>query len=211
MQPLLYMVTDRRRLGADAVDRLVPRVLAAARAGIHFVQIRESDLEGGPLTEVVERCVRAVASTTTRIIVNDRLDVALAAGAHGVHLRADSMPVARVRAIVPGGFLIGRSIHSPAEAAAASRADVDYLIFGTVFQTSSKPDQEAAGARALADAVAATTVPVLAIGGVTRETAGLVARSGAAGVAAIGLFSDGPQDQLPSIVAAVNQAFDGTQ
>lgn len=211
MQPLLYMVTDRRRLGADAVDRLVPRVLAAARAGIHFVQIRESDLEGGPLTEVVERCVRAVASTTTRIIVNDRLDVALAAGAHGVHLRADSMPAARVRAIVPGGFLIGRSIHSPAEAAAASRADVDYLIFGTVFQTSSKPDQEAAGARALADAVAATTVPVLAIGGVTRETAGLVARSGAAGVAAIGLFSDGPQDQLPSIVAAVNQAFDGTQ
>jgi thiamine-phosphate pyrophosphorylase len=211
MQPLLYMVTDRRRLGPDAVDRLVPRVLAAARAGIHLVQIREPDLEGGPLTELVEHCVRAVASTTTRIIVNDRLDVALAAGAHGVHLRADSMPAARVRRHVPSGFLIGRSIHSPAEAAAASRTDLDYLIFGTVFPTSSKPDREAAGARALADAVVATTVPVLAIGGVTGATAGLVARSGAAGVAAIGLFSDAPQDQLPSIVAAVNQAFVATQ
>jgi thiamine-phosphate pyrophosphorylase len=205
------MITDRRRLGAGGDDRLVARVHAVSRAGVHLVQIREPDLDGGPLTRLVERCVHAVRSTVTRILVNDRLDVALAAGAHGVHLRADSMPAARVRGHVPSGFLVGRSIHSSAEAAAARHGEVDYLIFGTVFPTSSKPNHEGAGTRSLADAVAATTLPVLAIGGVTRETAGLVGRSGAAGLAAIGLFSDLPEDQVASIVAAVNQAFIATQ
>lgn len=214
MTPVLCMVTDRRRLdpgGGDpgGEDRLVARVAAAARVGVHLVQVRERDLDGGPLVRLVARCVAAVQSTRTRILVNDRLDVALAAGAHGVHLRGDSLPAPRVRQVVPPGFLVGRSVHSVAEAAAAEgHGGLDYLIFGTVFATASKPGIEARGAAALAEVIAATAFPVLAIGGLTAITAPLAARAGAAGVAAIGLFADGPQESLAEEVAAVRNAFD---
>jgi thiamine-phosphate diphosphorylase len=207
VKPVICMVTDRRRAGVDA---LVWRVAAAARAGVDLVQIRERDLEAGPLTRLVEACVDAVRNTRTRILVNDRLDVARAAGAHGVHLRGDSMSAARVRAVSPPGFLIGRSIHSLQEAApAAGEAAPDYLLFGTVFPTTSKPDAPAAGPDALRAVVRATTIPVLAIGGVTSETAATVARTHAAGVAAIGLFADVvDQTSMHRVVAAMQQAFD---
>jgi thiamine-phosphate diphosphorylase len=203
------MITDRRRLGPDGDDLLVRRVAAAARAGVHLVQVRERDLDGGPLQRLVARCVAAVAGTRTRILVNDRLDVALAAGAHGVHLRSDSMPPARARAMAPAGFLIGRSVHGVSEVAAATSGNgADYLIFGTVFATPSKPGQPAAGVEALAIVVKATPVPVLAVGGVTKETAARVAQAGAAGIAAIGLFADGVEEFLQVAVSEVNMAFD---
>ena len=116
MTPLIYMITDRRRLGSGAEEALVRRVAAAARAGVHLVQIRERDLDGGPLMRLVARCVDAVRGTRTRVLVNDRLDVALAAGAHGVHLRGDSMPADRARRVAPAGFVIGRSVHAGGEA-----------------------------------------------------------------------------------------------
>jgi thiamine-phosphate diphosphorylase len=109
-----------------------------------------------------------------------------------------------VRLIAPSGFLVGRSIHRPEDAAAAGRS-ADYLMFGTVFETPSKPGRTPAGCAALAAAVRATPVPILAVGGVTERTAADVARSGAAGVAAIGLFTSG---ELPAVVARVVGAFD---
>jgi thiamine-phosphate pyrophosphorylase len=203
------MITDRRRLGSDGQDRLAGRVGAAARAGVHLVQIRERELDGGPYLRLVARCVDAVRGTRARILVNDRVDVALAAGAHGVHLRADSVAASRVRGVVPPGFLIGRSVHSVAEALrAAADGGADYLMFGTVFPTASKPGQAAAGTTALAELVGATSLPVLAVGGVTVATAPEVARTGAAGVAAIALFAHGSDDDLHAAVAAVVTAFD---
>jgi thiamine-phosphate pyrophosphorylase len=209
MRPVICLITDRRRLGPDAEDRLVRRIGAAARAGVHLVQIRERDLDGGPLARLVGRCVAAVRGTPARVLVNDRVDVALAAGAHGVHLRADSMPAPRVRTIVPRGFVIGRSVHGADEAARAVGAGgVDYLIVGTVFATASKPGTRAAGVRVLAEVAAGATVPVLAVGGVTRQTVRDVAATGAAGVAAIGLFADGADEVLQVAVSEVNMAFD---
>jgi thiamine-phosphate pyrophosphorylase len=203
------MITDRRRLGSDGEDRLAGRVGTAARAGVHLVQIRERELDGGPYLRLVARCVDAVRGTRARILVNDRVDVALAAGAHGVHLRADSVAASRVRGVVPPGFLIGRSVHSVAEALrAAADGGADYLMFGTVFPTASKPGQAAAGTTALAELVGATSLPVLAVGGVTVATAPEVARTGAAGVAAIALFAHGSDDDLHAAVAAVVTAFD---
>jgi thiamine-phosphate pyrophosphorylase len=207
--PVLCLITDRRWSGTSAEDDLIARVEAAARAGVHLIQVRERDLDGGPLTRLVARCVGAVARTPTRVVVNERTDVALAAGAHGVHLRGDSLPAARVRAIVPPGFLIGRSVHSVAEVqAVAAEGAVDYLLFGTVFPTSSKPGRPSAGTAMLAAAVRAATIPVLAVGGVRAETAGLIAGAGAAGAAAIGLFAEGPVESLQVAVSAVNMAFD---
>jgi len=209
MTPVLCLITDRRRFGAAWEPALVERVRAAARAGVHLVQVRERDLDGGPMTRLTERCVDAVRGTRARVLVNDRVDVALAAGAHGVHLRGDSMDAARVRWMVPPAFLIGRSVHTVEEAVEVSgRGALDYLIFGHVFETTSKPGQDAAGLDQLARVSAATTLPVLAVGGVSPPRAAGVARAGAAGVAAIGLFADSAVDALHGIVAQISTAFD---
>jgi thiamine-phosphate pyrophosphorylase len=191
--PVVCLITDRRRGGGGA-DAIVERVAWAARSGVHLIQVRERDLEGGPLTQLVRRCVEAVRGTRTRVLVNDRVDVALAAGAHGVHLRADSMPAPRVRALCPPGFVVGRSVHARDEAVAvAAGGGLDYLLFGTVFATASKPGRIPAGLSALADVASAVPLPVLAVGGVTPDKVGEVVGAGAAGFAAIGMFAAAPR------------------
>ena len=186
------MITDRRRFAAE--DALVKRVAAVAAAGVNLVQVREQDMEARDLSRLVARCVTAVRNTRTRILVNDRLDVALTSGAHGVHLRGDSMPASRARALAPIGFLIGRSVHSVAEAVTAhAEGGLDYLLFGAVFATASKPGQPPAGVQALADVVGATPLPVLAVGGISSDTAPQLDGAGCAGFAAIGWFADGDE------------------
>jgi thiamine-phosphate pyrophosphorylase len=190
LTPVLCLITDRRLCGPDGTDALIARVAAAAREGIHLVQVRERDLDGGPLMRLVSGCVEAVRATRTRVLVNDRLDVALAAGAHGVHLRGDSFDAPRVRSLAPPGFLIGRSVHSASEAVvAAHQGGLDYLIFGTVFTTPSKPGVDPAGIAGLSAVARATCLPVLAVGGMTWDKVGLVMGAGACGVAAITMFN----------------------
>ena len=200
------MVTDRRRSGADWRSELPKRVAAAAHAGVDLVQVRERDLDGGPLLTLVRDCVAAVAGTSSRVLVNDRVDIALAAGAHGVHLRGDSFGARRVRAIAGRPLLVGRSVHSAEEAAAVD--DVDYLLFGTVFPTASKAGRDAAGPAGLRAAAAAAAIPVLAIGGISLDTVSDVGRTGAAGVAAIGLFANCEWHDLYAIAAQARFLFD---
>ena len=180
------MITDRRRLPDPGPDAILLQVRRAAASGIQLVQIRERDLDGRALYDLCQRAVAIVAGSATRVIVNDRLDVALAAKAHGVQLRSGSFPAARVRRVVPRGFLIGQSVHAPAEAAAAWAAD--FLLFGTVFATASKPGLSPAGLQQLSDTVRATPVPVLAVGGVTATNVPQLLEAGAAGFAAITMF-----------------------
>lgn len=182
--PILCAVTDRRRLP------LLAHVAAAVDAGIDWVQIREPDLPAAELYEVVRLAVAEVSGSATRIIVNDRLDVALAASAHGLHLRGTSFDASRARALAADDFLIGRSVHSVEEATAADAGGgLDYLIFGTIFPTASKPEgHPLAGPETLRAAVAGCRLPILGIGGITLENVDRVAATGAAGVAAIGLF-----------------------
>jgi thiamine-phosphate pyrophosphorylase len=187
------LVTDRRRLaGAGAPfnharARLLNQLRDAVAAGVDLLQIRERDLETADLAALVSDAVAVTRGTSSRVVVNDRLDVALACGADGVHLRADSIAPADARRIVPPGFLIGRSVHAVADVSAA--ADCDYLIAGTVFPSPSKDDRTPllgiAGLRAIARAA---RVPVLAIGGVTAARFDEILEAGAAGVAGIGLF-----------------------
>ncbi len=187
---------------------MIEQARQAVDAGVDVIQVRERDLEARDLTIVVEALVAVSRGTATRVVVNDRLDVALASGADGVHLRSDSMAAADVRALAPAPFLIGRSVHSVDEATAAGA--VDYLIAGTVFPTASKPAGHAVigldGLRAIA---AATAVPVLAIGGVTLDRIEVLAGSGAGGVAAIGLFS-GPEP-VDAVVRAARSRFDSAR
>ncbi len=196
-RPLICWVTDRHRLSGDAsqvasFEAVVQRAAVLGEAGIDIVQVRERDLEGGALTELAERCVAAVKGLPTKVLVNDRLDVAIAAGAHGVHLRGDSVPSPGARAVAPPGFLIGRSVHSADQArAAATEGGVDYLVLGTIYPSASKTSLETVvGLAELQRAVEMVRVPVLAIGGITEDRLSEVARTGAAGFAAIGLFSE---------------------
>ncbi|MDE3156691.1 MAG: thiamine phosphate synthase [Acidobacteriota bacterium] len=193
---MLCLVTDRRRLAPvrgtsdPGAEAMLDQIAEAAAAGLDLVQIREPDLEAGALAALVARAVAVVRGTRTRILVNERADVALAAGAHGVHLRAASMDARRVRALVPPGFLIGRSVHGAAEAMRVDEeGGVDFLVLGTIFPSASKPaGHPTLGLSTLAAVTRRCTVPVLAIGGITLVSAPAVARAGAAGVAAIGLF-----------------------
>ena len=192
----MCLVTDRARLRghaaeADTLALLVAQVGAAAREGVDLVQIRERDLPARALLDLVGRCLDAARGTGARIVVNDRMDVALASGAHGVHLRGDSPEAPRLRAIAPPGFLVGRSVHGEAEAvAAAARGDLDYLILGTLYESVSKPPRHPLLRLQECGRVARTVaIPVLAIGGITLDRLPAVLRTGAAGVAAIGLFA----------------------
>ena len=208
MRPVLCMITAPIDMPADE-DRLVRRIESAARAGVHLIQIRQRNIEALALTRLVERARRAVAGTAARVLVNDRVDVALAAGAHGVHLRGESMAAVRVRSIAPAGFVIGRSVHAVDEAVAAERhGGLDYLLFGTVFATESKPDVAPAGLERLAAVCASVGLPVLAIGGITMSSLASVARAGAAGFAAIGLFNRTGVEALPELLSDASSAFD---
>lgn len=209
VRPVVCMVTDRRRLGGHE-DALVRRVACAAAAGVDLVHIRERDMDARALSRVVARCVATTAGSRTRVLVNDRLDIALTAGAHGVHLRGDSMPAGRAKALAPAGFLIGRSVHTLDETVRVTAdGGLDYLLFGTVFDTGSKPGHAAVGIRELTSVAAATPLPVLAIGGVTLDTVGQLSGTGSAGFAAIGLFADVTEEQLPEVFSTASRAFGG--
>jgi thiamine-phosphate diphosphorylase len=212
---MICLVTDRRRLstGTDASDRLVDLVAAAARAGIDLIQIRERDLDARRLIALVRRCVEAAEGTSTKVLVNDRADVAVAAGAHGVHLRGDSIAAAAVRSLIGDGALIGRSVHGADEARAVSDAGgVNYLIFGTLYPTASKKPAHPVTALDELSVACRAGVPVLAIGGMTVERAAESARAGAAGIAGIGLFvppaGTSADRHLQTITTELRRVFD---
>lgn len=180
-------ITDRRQLPSHgALLEAIARNLAA---GIDWIQIREKDLSARDLFGLVQ-CARALPNpAATKILVNTRVDVALAAGAAGAHLPSGSPPPGRWRPITPPDFLIGVSCHTLDEARAAERAGADYILFGPVFTPRSKPaDLPPRGLDRLAEAARAVRIPVLALGGVTNQNASQCTSAGAAGVAAISLF-----------------------
>jgi len=209
-KPILCYVTDGRSLEAAQaasdpaageqalsvrVRLLQDSIRRVAAAGIDWIQIREKDLEARSLVELVRLAVAEARSASTKVLVNDRLDVALAAGAAGVHLGENSLPVETVsewrRSAGRLDFRIGVSCHSSDSARAAERGGADYILFGPVFATPSKasfgPPQ---GIERLREVCAAVEIPVLAIGGVNAENVVACITAGAAGIAAIRLVQD---------------------
>ena len=206
---MVMMVSDRGRFGGS-LDRLADAIVRAARVGVDVVQIRERGLDDRTLIDFVTRVVAGVSQTGLRVVVNGRVDLALAAGAAGVHLRGDCVPASRVRAIVPHRFLVGRSVHSRAEAETAEAdGGCDYLIFGTVFPSNSKPQgHAAAGVDRLREVCRAVRLPVVAIGGIDEARAAETARAGARGIAAIEMFASIDEHALAAAVTQIRRAFD---
>ncbi len=194
-RPLLCAVTDRRSLPGE---NLAPFLSHAIAAGVDLIQIRERDLPARELLSVVKDAVRQAQTTGTRILVNDRLDVALDAGADGVHLPAQGLPLKEVRRHHPE-ILAGASTHNLEELRLAQNQGADFAFFGPVFPPLSKSISTApAGLDALAQAVRAVHIPVLALGGITEENARACLATGAAGLAGITLFQR--SENLPETV-----------
>jgi thiamine-phosphate pyrophosphorylase len=185
---------------------LSQRIRDAVRAGVDLVQIREKDLATRDLVRLVQDAVDAARGSSTRIVVNDRLDVALALGAAGVHLGTQSLPAEAARRIVPKGFLIGVSCHSLAAAEAAQAAGADYIVFGPVFETASKRRYgPPAGLEKLRQAAARVSIPVLALGGITVDGARACLDAGASGIAGISIFQSCPS--IPARVRELQELF----
>jgi thiamine-phosphate pyrophosphorylase len=179
-----YLITDRLSIGGT--DRLLAQLERALRAGVEFIQIREKDLPPRALLSLTRAVLALPNPHGTRILVNDRMDVALAAGAHGVHLRGDAPAPSARRRVAPPEFLIAVSCHSAAEVFRAEREVADFAVLSPIFPSASKPGYgQPLGREALRSAARAARIPVFALGGITEQNA---SQCECAGIAAIGLF-----------------------
>jgi thiamine-phosphate pyrophosphorylase len=214
-RPIVCYVTGRRSLGSAApVPSVLEKIRAAAQAGADWIQIREKDLPARELLALVREAVSIAHSSAgkTLVIVSDRLDVALAAGAAGVHLGGESAPAREVvhwcrAGNAPAGFRIGVSCHNVQETREAESGGADYALFGPVFDTPSKRSFGAPqGIVRLKEVCGAVRIPVIAIGGVQEENAADCIGVGAAGIAAIRMFQETRSTQaLAEAVALVHR------
>jgi thiamine-phosphate pyrophosphorylase len=180
-------ITDRKLLpsGTSLLD-VIARNL---QSGVDWIQIREKDLSSRELHELVTRVVALPRPPGAKILVNTRIDVALAAGADGVHFSVGFPPPSAWRAIVPNGFLFGVSCHTIAEIRDAQAEGAGYAVFGPVFAPRSKTtDLSPRGLAGLRTAAKAVTIPILALGGISQDNAQGCVDNGAAGIAAITMF-----------------------
>ena len=203
--PILCYVTDRQALSKgelNAREALLDKIQEAAAAGVDWVQIREKDLSGKECAALTSAAIERAARPPTsgqgpiRILVNDRLDVALSQAAGGVHIGENSLPVEKARDLVNSrilsqDFLIGVSCHSAEAATAAAKGGANYIFFGPVFATPSKAAYGAPqGLARLTEVCRIVPLPVIAIGGITLDNAAPCLIAGASGIAAIRLFQD---------------------
>jgi thiamine-phosphate pyrophosphorylase len=195
---VLCYVTDRRSLAAEpatAKKLLLEKIEQAAAAGVDWIQLREKDLPARELADLAGEALRRIASAAA-LLINDRLDIACACKAAGVHLGERSLPVKEARRLAGlrcagRDFLVGASVHSLEAAQEAERNGADYVIFGPIFATPSKETFGAPqGLTKLREVCQPVAIPVLAIGGITVETAQECLAAGAGGIAAIRLFQD---------------------
>jgi thiamine-phosphate pyrophosphorylase len=192
----LYLVSDRGQTGGRPLDDLIA---AASHAGLPAVQMRERDLPTRELAALIRAVRTAVTGRSTRVLVNDRVDLALALDADGVHLRANSLPTGRVRTMIGPGHLLGVSTHSLEEVRRAQEDGADFVVFGPVYETPSKriygmPQ----GLEGLSQVCKIARVPVFAIGGMTPGRVVEVRRAGAHGAAVVSSILSAPD--VPAVV-----------
>ena len=176
-----YYITDRL-----TCPDILGSIHRAAESGVDFIQIREKDLNSRDLFDLTLAAVNTIRAWPTRVLVNGRVDIALAAGAHGVHLPARSILPTEFRRIAPSGFLIAVSCHTTTELGEAEGADL--AVYGPVFDTPGKGPP--IGLDSLREAARTSPVPIYALGGVTAENAPWCLHAGAVGIAGIRLFQN---------------------
>src|SRR5882724_12809639 len=213
-RPILYLITRGATTEGTTPDApefalILHQVSAAVAAGINLVQIREKQLTTRVLFELVERASDLTRGTNTRLLVNDRADVSVGAGADGVHQTAQSLDAAMIRKTFGKEVLIGASTHSLTEARAAQEQGADFIVFGPVFETQSKKlFGPPVGLEKLADVARELRgFPVLALGGISVTNAQDCFAAGAQGIAGISIFGD--LQDLTSVTHALRNAAKG--
>jgi thiamine-phosphate pyrophosphorylase len=179
-----YYITDRAALGSTAA--LLANIGEQMAAGIDLIQLRERDLSARELLALAEAVLRLPNATCSKLLINDRADVALASGAAGVHVRGGSVAPRRIRDIAPDGFLVGVSCHTVGEVRRAADEGASFAVLAPIFATPGKGP--ALGVGRIEEAVRSVQIPVLALGGVNEERARECVEAGAAGIAGISLF-----------------------
>jgi len=199
--PCLALVTDRRLCQTLSLEEAVAQ---AIEGGANLVQLREKDLPAAELLALAEK-LRAVTRGRVLFPVNDRLDVALACAADGVHLPERGLPVGVARRLAGEGFIIGRSVHSVAEGVRAQEEGADYVQVGSIFASRSHPGQSPAGLALLEAVATAVTIPILAVGGITAANVGEVMQAGASGAAVISavLGTPSPREAARALAEAM--------
>jgi thiamine-phosphate pyrophosphorylase len=200
----LHLVTEPRK----HADELVRSVALALDGGVDCVQLRDKSSSAANLFAQTKQLLTVVRQHGASLAVNDRLDVALAANASGVHLAAQSLGVAEAVRLAQGRLVVGRSVHSLDEAITAARDGADYVTFGHVFPTSTHPGVPPRGLVELRSIVEAVDIPVLAIGGITTDNLDEVLATGCVGVAVISaiLSSPDPYDAAASLRRALDRS-----
>ncbi len=196
-RPILYLITrgattERTTAKAAEFNQILNQVSAAVRAGIDLIQIREKELTARVLFELVSEAGKLTRGSKTRLLVNDRADIAAGAQADGVHLTTRSLDAATIRRVFGEKVLIGASTHSLAEARTARDDGADFIVFGPVFETESKLKYgPAKGLHELSLIVDdLPNFPVLALGGITTANAAECIAAGAEGIAGISMFDN---------------------
>jgi thiamine-phosphate pyrophosphorylase len=199
----VYLVTDRALAGGRSLGSVVR---AALDGGVGVVQIREKNLSSRAFYETAIEIVRLARPMGRAVIVNDRLDIAMACGADGVHLGQTDLPCGEARRLGGSGLIVGISVGTEAEAVAAERAGADYLGISPVFATPTKPDApEPAGLAGLRRIRSAVRLPLVAIGGIHAGNAADAIRAGADGVAVVSavMAASDPRAAVAALMKAV--------
>lgn len=205
-QPLLCLVTDRA-LGDETT--MVDRVAAAVAGGVDMVQLREKDLPGGRLLELANQ-ISGATDGQSLLMINERADVALAAGASGVQLGEEGLPVSTAKQVLGPTRLVGRSVHSVEGAVEAARHGADLLVVGTMYTTRSHPGAAAIGPGLVSEIAKRCSVPMIGIGGITTSNLGEVLQAGAYGIAVISsiLAADDPEQAARELKQAMLAEWD---
>lgn len=209
-KPILYLITrgaskPSTTSKSPEFQAILTQISAAVSAGIDLIQIREKNLSARVLFELCEQVVRLTNRTATRLLVNDRADIAAGAGADGVHLTTRSIDARTIRKTFGEELLIGTSTHSLEEAVAARDGGADFVVFGPIFETPSKQEYGTpVGVKQLSKvAHELEPFPVIALGGLTLANARDCLKAGASGIAGISIF--GNDEALRSVTHAIKQ------
>ena len=207
--PCLCLVADS---SVVRPDELVRRVVWAVEGGVTLVQLRAKELPGGQLLSLATQLNTSIEGRAT-LLVNERVDVAAAAGVDGVQLGEEALPVSAARAILPLGSIIGRSVHSASGAKKGGADGADFLVVGTMYATGSHPGAQPAGPGLMREAAADCNLPLIGIGGITAENVATVMEAGASGVAVIRsiLTADDPREAARELSSALRNSWPDTQ
>lgn len=203
----LYLITDRLQAKSGNLANIIEQAL---QGGVRAVQLREKDLSAGELFELAVELRRITSRYGARLLINDRADIALAAGADGVHLPGNAIPIDAARSFLGSDRLIGVSCHSLECAVTAQRKGADFITFGPVFFTQSKVAYgEPSGLGKLAQTAAALKIPVFGLGGINNGNARQVMAAGVRGIALISaiIAAEQPQIAAAEILETIHQSL----